>query len=270
VRQLTARAYGTRAINELQPRVSSDSQSHPDDLLSVLYWIWFYEPADDERGGFSRKLYERPEDLTPIDQAGRGRWNVAIDDLPYGDIVRAGEHGLLRGDPLRPYLGFMQPQGGGDLQTTWEGAQLAWQALEYLLVARGALGLTAEVRQRLLDRLRGRRVAEAHSADWMARGASPTSVKRTFDCKPWSPEDLRIVMHVPTVEDAKLLLSLFGHEPTASGVYAISEASEARLLRLAEDDVFETLVGGHKPREGELESKLERLLRTGERSVPTF
>jgi hypothetical protein len=254
-----------RAIDQLQPQVSPDSPSHPEDLLAALYWIWFYEPQDEEEDGFARKRYERPEDLILIDEQGHARWHASAEQIRYDEIVRAAERGLLRGDPLRPYLAFLQPQGGGELKATWEAVQIAWKVLEALLVARGGVALGAEANRRLLDRLRGRRVAEAHSVEWMQQGGDPHSVRRTFDRKPWSPEDLRIVMNVATTEDAERLLALFGHDPTASGEYEISETEEARLLRLAEDDAFETFVRGSGFSESQIEGRLKRLLDTGER-----
>lgn len=253
-----------RAIDQLQPQVSRDSPSHPEDLLTAFYWIWFYEPQDEEEGGFERKRYERSENLILIDEHGHARWHASAENIRYGQIVRAAERGLLRGDPLRPYVAFLQPQGGGELKATWEVVQIAWKVLEALLVARGGVELGAEAKRRLLDRLRGRHVAEAHSVEWMQRGGDPQSVQRTFDRKPWSPEDLRIVMNVPTTEDAEQLLALFGHDPTASGEYEISETEEARLLRLAEDDAFETFVRGSELSESQIEGRLKHLLDTGE------
>jgi hypothetical protein len=252
-----------RAIDQLQPRVSNDSLSRPDDLLDIIYWVWFYEADDDD--GVGERPYERPEDLILVDEDGRARWNLPMSQLQYGDIVRSGQQGLIRGDPLRPYLPLIQPQGGGELQVGWEAAQLAWQILEQLLVARGAVGLGREARDRLLGRLRGRHVTARHSDEWAARGGDPQNMKRTIDRKPWRPSDLRIIMNLPTDADAEELLALFGHTPNSSGQYEISEDAEARLLRLAEDDVFETLATGLDSAPEVIRARLQRILETGER-----
>lgn len=247
-----------RALQHWRPQVSPDSQGSPEDLMSVIYWVWFYVPEDEPR---FHQRYESARDLVLIDEVGRGRWNLAIDEIPYEYLVRAGETGLLRGDPLRPYLPMLLPQGGGGFQVGWETLLTTWKILEGLLVARGAYILGAQARRRLLARLRRRHVVEAHSADWVARGGSARNVSRTLERKPWSAEDLRIIMNVPTVQDAEDLLALFGHDADSAGQYIVSEADEARLLRLAEDDVFNTFISGTS--DAELRPRLERLLQTG-------
>jgi hypothetical protein len=248
-----------RAIEHWQPRVSADSLAQPENLMEVIYWVWFYLP-EDERGLHHR--YELATDLILVDEDGRARWNLAIAEIPYGHIVRAGQQGLLRGDPLRPYLPLLVPQGGGAFQVGWETLLSTWTILEALIVARGAYALGSEAQQLLLKRLRRRHVVEVHSAEWADRGGDPRNVSRTIDRKPWSPDDLRIVMNVPTIEDAEDLLALFGHEPNPAGEYVVSETDEARILRLAEEDVFDTFATGAS--DAELRPRLERLLATGE------
>ncbi len=247
-----------RAIEHWHPQVSVDSPAHPDDLMNVVYWASFYLPED--RPGLHLR-YESPTDLILIDEEGRAQWNLGADEIPYGHLIRAGEQGLLRGDPLRPYLPMLLPQGGGGFQVSWETLLTTWKILEELLVARGVYSLGSEAQQRLLGRLRQRRAVEAHSDEWIARGGAARNVSRTIDRKGWSPDDLRIVMNVPTIQDAEDLLALFGHEPSSTGDYVISESDEARILRLAEDDVFNTFISGAT--DAELRPRLERLLATG-------
>ena len=248
----------SRALEHWAPRVSSDSQAFPQNLLEIIYWVWFYVPEDEF--GFQDR-YESARELILVDQAGRGRWDLGIDEIPYGHLVRAGEHGLLRGDPFRPYLPMLLPQGGGGFPVDWETLLTMWKILEGLVVARGVYAIGSDAQQRLLAQLRRRRVVEEHGPTWAVSGGSARNVSRTLDRKPWSPDDLRMVMGVPTAQDAEDLLALFGHARDASGNYAVSEAEEARILRLAEDDVFNTFVGGAT--DAELRPRLERLLATG-------
>jgi hypothetical protein len=152
-------------------------------------------------------------------------------------------------------------QGGSAFQAGWEALLSAWQILESLLVARGALALGEEVRERLLQQLRKRRVVEQHSAQRIERGGSARNVKRTLERRPWSPEELRMIMDVPSVRDAEDLLALFGQSPNSAGEYVVSESEEARLLRLAEHDVFNTVIAATS--DAELRGRLERLLQTG-------
>jgi hypothetical protein len=71
-----------------------------------------------------------------------------------------------------------------------------------------------------------------------------------------------MIMNVPTVQVAEDLLAVFGFERNVDGAYVVSESEEARILRLAEDDVFNTFIGGAS--DAELRPRLERLLETGD------
>ncbi len=248
-----------RALEHWHPQVSADSHAHPADLMDVIYWAWFYVPEDEPR--FSER-YEWATDLILVDAERHARWNLRADEIPYEWLVRAGDKGLLSGDPLRPYLPMLLPQGGDGFQLAWEALLTSWEVLEGLLVARGVYSLGGEARERLLSRLRRRHSIETHSPGWVERGGSARNVSRTLGRKPWSPEDLRIVMNVPTAQVAEDLLALFGFERTAEGGYVVSESEEARILRLAEDDVFNTFSAGAS--DAELRPRLERLLETGE------
>jgi hypothetical protein len=248
-----------RALEHWQPQISADSQSHPADPMDVIYWAWFYVPEDEPR---FHERYEWTTDLILIDGDRHARWNLQAHEIPYEWLVRAGEEGLLRGDPFRPFLPMLLPQGGGGFQIAWETLQTLWQVLEGLLVTYGAYKLGDEARNRLLSRLRRRYSIETHSPEWVERGGGARNVSLTLEHKPWSLEDLRIIMNVPTAQVAEDLLVLFGFERTAEGEYVVSESEEARILRLAEDDVFKTFMGGAS--DAELRPRLERLLETGE------
>jgi hypothetical protein len=248
-----------RALEHWQPQISPDSQAHPSDLMEVVYWAFFYLP-EDEPGLHDR--YEFATDLILVSANGHAKWNLGADAIPYEWLVRASDEGLLRGDPLRPYLPMLLPQGGGGFQIAWETLQTSWKVLEGLLVAYGAYKLGDAARDRLLDRLRRRHSIGTHSPGWVERGGSAQNVSRTLERKPWAPEDLRMIMNVPNVEVAQDLLALFGFDPGGDGQYVLSESDEARILRLAEDDVFNIFVGGATAED--LRPRLERLLETGD------
>lgn len=252
-----------RALEHWQPTVSVESEWHPADLMDVLHWAWFYLPEDEPR---LQHRYELAEELVLIDGERHARWNLHADEIPYEWVIRSGEEGLLRGDAHRPYLPMLLPQGGGGFQSAWETLLASWSVLEGLLVAKGVYELGDQARERLLYHLRRRQVVETNSAAWEEIGGSASNVSRTLDRKPWAPDDLRIVMDVETVEDAEDLLALFGHEPDATGLYAIGEADEARILRLAADDVFNTFASGAS--DEQLRPRLEHLLKT--RELPPY
>lgn len=248
-----------RALEHWQPRISANSQAHPADPVDVIYWAWFYVPEDEPR---FQQRYEWITDLILVDGDGHARWNLQAHEVPYDWLVRAGEQGLLRGDPLRPYLPMLLPQGGSGFQIGWETLQTSWQVLEGLLVAYGAYKLTNEARDRLLSRLRRRHSIEMHSPEWVERGGSARNVSLALERKPWSSEELRMIMNVPTAEVAEDLLAVFGLDCNAEGEYVVSESEEARILQLAEYDVFNRFIAGAS--DADLRPRLERLLETGE------
>lgn len=248
-----------RALDHWRPQISADSQAHPAELMNVIHWAWFYVPEDESR---FHQRYEWATDLILVDADRRARWNFRADEIPYGWLVRSGDEGLLRGDPLRPYLPMLLPQGSSGFQIAWEALLTSWQVLEGLLVAYGAYKLGDEARDRLLGRLRRRHSIETHYPEWVERGGSARNVSRTLERKPWSLEDLRMIMGVPTAQVAEDLLAVFGYERTSDGQYIVSESDETRILRLAEEDVFNTFFAGAT--DAELRPRLERLLETGE------
>ncbi len=255
-----------RAIDHWQPRIAADSEAHPENPLDVIYWISFYIPGDES--AFQHR-YERAQQLILVDEKGHACWNKTIDEIPYGHLVRASQHELLLGDPFRPYLPLLLPQGGGAFQVAWETLLIAWKVLQDILTVQGARTLASDAQARLSMKLARHRVIDEQRAQWVEHGGDPISVRRTLDRKPWSPDELRMLLGVPSVSDAEDLLALFGFEPTPSGEYVIGSTEENRLLRLVEDDVFETFTIGAS--DAQLRPRLEHLLATGERppgSVP--
>jgi hypothetical protein len=88
-----------RALELWRPHVSADSPASSESLMNVIHWVWFYLPEDEPH--FADR-YESARDLILLDGAGLAEWNLGIEEIPYGDLVRAADAGLLRGDQLRP------------------------------------------------------------------------------------------------------------------------------------------------------------------------
>jgi hypothetical protein len=170
-------------------------------------------------------------------------------------LVRSAEHGLLRGDPLRPYLVLLRPQGSGDWQLAWDAIRAIWNLLPGVVPTAGAIKLGAEGIRSLQNRLRGAEVAAAYEPDWTARGGGPHDIARVIERGPWEASDLAAIMGVATDDDAKAILELFGCTPDADGRYVLGEDLESRILRLAEDEAF-VYFRGVTPTEDELRERL--------------
>jgi hypothetical protein len=246
-----------RAVEIAQPRAVPGSPGFTEDPMSVVYWMWFYEAADEN--GLREKYYEVDTDLILIDVDGHARWNVTRDRIRFSDLDRSGRMGLLRGDPLRPYLVLLLPQGSFNIQLAWEATRLTWEVLGGLLATRQALKLGAAQLAALRRRLRGASVVAAHHDAWASRGGGPGELRRLIERKPWDVEDLRMVMGLETSEEARAVLEIFGCAADPTGRYGLSADLEARILRLAEEEALNR--GGEgAPSPGELRERVQWLI----------
>lgn len=199
------------------------------------YWVWWYLDGDD--AGWSVRPYEMAEDLVTVDIEGRGHWNRTQREIPYGDIVRSAEAGLLRGDPLRPYIALVIPQGDGGFHDSWQAAQAVWSFVEHALAVRDVAVLLGG--GKLARRLKRRRMIAADTEQLAKRGGSPVAIQQTLSRKArWTVGDLRILTGASSDDAAAAMLDLFGYATAAHGCYEMDASEEARLLRLIDDEAF--------------------------------
>lgn len=236
---------------------------HTPEAIETVYWVWFYEPSDEEN--LERKHYEQARDLITIDRDRRARWHRDQDEILYGDVVRTAEYGLLRGDPLRPYLVLQLPQGGGGYQVGFEVLLRAWEVLEGVLATREAAGLV----RGLHDRLAGRKVVESKREELEQRRADAFDVMDLARAGPWRVEDLRTVMGLETDADAVKVLRIAGCNEDQEGRFEFStDDEEAVFLQMAERDVFRRAVAGEDLDELTLSTLFEAMLRPDGPSRP--
>jgi hypothetical protein len=230
----TLRSVYRRAVEHFEPRPHPNGPGYSD-IMEVVQWAWFYEPADLNGISAHTKAWETSEDLVTIDGRNQARWNRSSDEIPFEDLVRAARHGLLRGDPLRPYLVLVLPQGGEAVQTAWELVQLAWAITGHILTARELAALLSKRldRRRLQKTLdEGARAIGTHSQSLAQRGGGPLELARTLERKPWPLDELRMLLGVDSNADAEAILQIFGLRPNAEGLWELSEDEESRLLDL--------------------------------------
>jgi hypothetical protein len=252
-----------RAIQEFQPKPLPHLDGTVSNPINTVFWVMFYEPTDDDPA--RHKVYETPSDLVIVGRDGLARWDLDRGAIPYGDIIRSGEYGLIRGDPLRPYLYLQLPQGAGWLDIAWEPMLHAWEVLEGLYVT----GQTAVLLNNVRKRLTGRHVLAAKANELQARGGRPMAVLRTLQATPWAVEDLRSIMGLETNDEAARLLDLAGCTLEADGHYRFStDTEETNFLAMAHDDVFRLVLAGLMGDDELLRARFEEILRTGE--PPSF
>lgn len=195
------------------------------------YGISFFKADDDPpkpRGSYF------PQDLITVDQQGRAHWNRGLKDIPYGDLRRAAEAGLLDGDPLRPYFVLNYPQGGGFILGAWHVLKVVWEVLEGLIATYEVGKLTVEQSSHIRNALEGRSVANEFAEQWSDYGGGPREVRRLIERMPWTPADFRIAVGLETDDQAIVILELFGCVRNEDGAYWIKEDEETEILRIAE------------------------------------
>jgi hypothetical protein len=225
----TLQSVYRRAVEELRPR----PVDFADDPLSVVRWTWFYEPAD-ELGIADTKAWEVAEDLIVVDADGTARWNRPASEITLDQLDRAHQRGLLHGDPARPYLVLVLPQGGEALQTAWDAIVLIWQIASQLLTARELIKLARGLRRGEVrrDLEAGAAVVQRHRDRWTDAGGGPSQILRTLERRPWPLSDLRMLLGLDTDQEAADLLRALGFRPDERGDYVLSEDDESRILHL--------------------------------------
>jgi hypothetical protein len=132
-------------------------------------------------------MYEVAEDVIVVEADGTARWNLTAEQITVDHLLRAAGRRLLRGDPLRPYLVLLLPQGGEAFQTAWEVTLAAWQILTNLLAAHDLYTLLRgarreEIQKGLKD---GTDVVDRYRARWIKAGGGPSELMRTMERRPW-------------------------------------------------------------------------------------
>jgi hypothetical protein len=140
--------------------------------------------------------YEVAEDIIVIEADGTARWNLTAEQITVDHLLRSADRGLLRGDPLRPYLVLLLPQGGDAFQTAWEAALAAWQIVTNLLAAHDLYTLLRGARREEIqkDLKDGTDVVDRYRARWSKAGGGPSELLRTMERRPWSVADLRALL----------------------------------------------------------------------------
>jgi hypothetical protein len=252
-----------RAVGELSPEPTDEFRGIP--MPFEVSWIWFYRREDES--AFLHREYQMAEDLITVDAEGLAHWNRPKDEIPYGDIVRAAEYGLIDGDPQRPYVALLIPQGEGGLHDAWQVLDTVWAWITTGLDVRDVALLGASAIG-LRRRLRGRRILGEQRGQLASRGATPAGISRLLERQPWTLPELRMLLGLPDEEAAKAVLALFGFTAGPDGLYRIGEDEEDRLLRLVEAEAFD--LGPALLEDPSLFNRLAHILRTGERPPRTF
>jgi hypothetical protein len=235
-----------------------------DPVEKGIAFCGFYK--DEDRDGWDRKL---ETELTLVDAQGHAQWGVQFksDQVTIEQLVRAGEHGALNGDPLRPYL-ILSPSVGNGFFLPWVvlggGLKLLWDFMQTISTIEDTVSFTDRVIEAARDRLgRGHEVVEEHFTDWSERGGTPVEFMRFLGQRPWATPDLAHLLGC-TEQEAEAVLWAFGYTKAESGLWRSGGDAEAELLKTAVGDLpysFSTDMPGF---ERTVRERIGELLRTGD------
>jgi hypothetical protein len=228
-------------------------------------FVSFYrEDRDPNFGSLQREI-------ALVDDDGRVRWTHDWHHEPISELIRAGEAGVLNGDPRRPYLICQPPIGNGllvDWPTLVELWKLWWDIANKVGILAG-LWMLWETKSRRLKRREGPTptdsptIVEGRYAEWQANGGRPDNFVDFLGQRPWHVQDLADALGC-TPEQAEALLIGFGHERNSAGLWVPGASEAAQLLR---DNAKFVMHAGMTTRRDDVEEVLrqraEHFQRTG-------
>ncbi len=233
----------------------TDEWRDMDRPVEQVHFVAFYEP-EDEGGNTVQQRWTYAHNLVVVTDDQRIRWHVPLEEARLADLVRAAEHGLVDGDPLRPYI-VLQPPAGNGLLFVWA---MFTTALSIAANIEGTIQGIERIKRKLAA---GKKVIDEHFLDWSERGGDPLAVAATLRRQPWKTDELALLLGVQPIE-VEPLMELYGFARNDEGLWLSSEEEEARLLRLLEDDALIAFRSGAG--EVEFRNRAQHLLTTGEQA----
>jgi hypothetical protein len=210
-----------------------DPQGRFEDLLRFAAFVL---PGDEEDGpAVLRHKYLHLRRVATVDAAGLARWDVRPLDAPIGNLLRAGDAGLLGGDPLRPYLILAVPGGDlGAIGTTWSAFEEAFTVVWEVVSAAGTAYSAAQAIKAIRARLGGaKEVIALRSEEWSERGARPADLVPILGAEARSSGQVAALLGCTETEAEALLWGL-DFEAGDDGLWrAAVENEEASVPLLA-------------------------------------
>lgn len=199
-------------------------RGEPRPVSSAITGVALYKPADDVP-----EVYPGPfkRDFRVVDEDGRLGWKP-YDEASMGDLLRAFEAGL-EGDPQRPYLWPMVPQGDfGGLLGSWDvllqGLELARHAAEAMAAVYGASEFLAAVRRRLGQS------SEVPAEKLTALEASPGRISELLGLRPFGAAELGKLLGL-TEEEALALAMTLGLAEGDDGRWSLGVGEDVSFVR---------------------------------------
>jgi hypothetical protein len=187
-------------------------------------------------------LLERmSNDITVVDDEGRGVFSVSHHEVTFGQLQRSSRAGAIYGDPTQIYLFIRWEPAGGGIAHTWEVLVDAWEVFDVVAEAIGIGAAAYKVATAVRRRLAGRVVIDERAREWVRRNGGADYIARTLRGDPWHPRDFAGI-HGGTVQDAEGVLALFGYSANPTNGAWIFTAGDPTVGLASTDPSAELVV----------------------------
>jgi hypothetical protein len=201
------------------------ARSPAGEAIDMLVYASFWRDDDHQptKTAYGSKRLDEPGRkhtvLVVRDADGRAVWRRPPFDATVGELIDAAQHGLLEGDPLRPYLVLSIPQGNFGILGEWAALQreleMAWHFTGAFATLAGALSGIDWIKRRL-RRGDAAEAVEKNAPDWKGRGAAPPDLRELLAATPRSTEDIASLLGCSDGEADAILWAL-GFVPRGPG-----------------------------------------------------
>jgi hypothetical protein len=192
-------------------------------------FIAFYREDRDRDFGRLRS------EVSLLNEDGRARWTHSWRDERMSEYIRAGDAGVLDGDPRRPYL-ILQPEIGNgilaDFPTFVELWKLWWDIANKAAIAAGIYAGWDLLKRKCGSRkpTESPQIMEGRYAEWKRNGSRPDNLLELLGQRPWHEEDLANLLGCTSDEAEALMLGL-GYETNSAGLWVVGQSEQAKLLQ---------------------------------------
>jgi hypothetical protein len=234
-------------IDSAAARLGTSSHFH-DRVADGLTGIAFYEPRDEMGLGAEPELRWQ-ETIRIVDESGNPSWAVRWVDLRVDELLASHEAGLVAGDPSRPYLWPLIPQGGM-LQQLSDALWTLWLHWEHVLAAYGSFDLASRMLRRIKKGQAGLTAQEG--VPWWRRLARPHDFFAYLAASPRSSEEVAALVGC-SISEAEGVLWGMGFVAGEDRLWRPALDAPSRVLH---ESVERIEVLGRVETEGELERRI--------------
>lgn len=217
--------------------------------------VSFYRPSDRVGGTYDYRRWSQAIRL--VNQSGDPSWAVRWSDIRMGELVASADAGLVDGDPLRPYLWPVIPQGD-TVERLATAAWTIWMLWEHALSVRDTVQLARDALSRIA---RGQAVARDDPAAWATALRRPDELMSFLHAQPRTAVEVAAKMGF-TEEQAEGAMWGLGFTAREDGRWVPAGDRIAAALHEAMMQI-ESL--GRAPTELEVQVTVRALFRDGER-----